>query len=441
MSDPAGSFGSVSQKWERGQVLGLAPDAASAKAAGGVAKPGRWAGLGCDGEAVWGECQGSGASAYRTCADLAGPAFRCSCPSRKIPCKHALGLLLLWSEGTACAGPRPGWVAEWLEQRRDGAGRAAEHRAARAPRTRDPKTAERRERRVDDGLAELDQWLCDQVAHGLAQAEKAPYRLWDDAARRLVDAQAGALAGLVRGLAAVPRQPGWPDRLLEEYAMLRLLVQAHRRRDGLPAALRDTVRARVGFTVPQDDVLGEGERLRDRWSVTGSRDTAQEQLTTRRVWLRGRRTGRPALVLSFAAPGASLDSSLAVGTEVDAELAFYPGAQPLRALVAGRYGEAGAGAPEGTTVQGFLDEHAAALARDPWLEPWPATLTGARLARAGGGGLHVADEAGDAVPLLMGEPWRLLAVSGGGPFTLSGEWTSQGLRPLAAWHEEEVVIL
>ncbi len=58
---------------------------------------------------------------------------------------------------------------------------------------------ERRERRVDDGLAELDQWLRDQVAHGLAQAEKAPYRLWDDAARRLVDAQAGALAGQVRG--------------------------------------------------------------------------------------------------------------------------------------------------------------------------------------------------------------------------------------------------
>lgn len=206
-------------------MVGLAPDAASAKAAGGIAKPAKWGRTGCDDEAVWGECQGSGKSVYRTCADLTGPAFRCTCPSRKFPCKHGLGLLLLWADAVVEDGPRPGWVAEWVEDRRERAGKAAERRAAAASRARDPKTAERRARRVDDGLAELDQWLRDQVAHGLAQADKAPYRLWDDVARRLVDAQASALAGQVKGLAAVPRRPGWPDRLLEEYALLRLLVR------------------------------------------------------------------------------------------------------------------------------------------------------------------------------------------------------------------------
>ena len=417
-------------------MLGLAPDASSAKAAGGVAKPGKWGGAGCDGEAVWGECQGSGTSVYRTCADLTEPAFRCTCPSRKFPCKHALGLLLLWADAAVDAGPRPGWAAEWIEERRERAGKAAQRRAATAVRARDPKTAERRERRVDDGLAELDQWLRDQVAHGLAQAEKAPYRVWDDAARRLVDAQAGALAGQVRGLAAIPRRPGWPERLLAEYALLRLLVRAHQRRDALPAGLRDTVRSRVGFTVPQEDVLSGGERVRDAWWVIGSRDTAQESLTTRRVWLRGRRTGRPALVLSFAAPGTSLDASLPVGTEIDAELAFYPGAQPLRALVAERHGAAEPGTPAGTSVRGFLDEHAAALARDPWLDRWPVALADVRLARAEGGDLFVVDAAGDALPLRPAEPWRLLALSGGGEVTVSGEWGPRGLRPLAAWHED-----
>ncbi|CNG52025.1 Uncharacterised protein [Mycobacterium tuberculosis] len=437
----ADSFDSVIERWGREQVLGLAPDASSAKAAGGVAEPGKWAGGGCDGEAVWGECQGGGTSVYRTAVDLTEPAFRCSCPSRKFPCKHALGLLLLWADSAVGEGPRPGWVAEWAEERRERAGRAAERRASAAAKARDPKTAERRERRVDDGLAELDQWLRDQVAHGLAQAEKAPYRLWDDAARRLVDAQAGALAGQVRGLAAVPRRPGWPDRLLEEYALLRLLVRAHQRRGELPERLRDTVRSRVGFTVPQEDVLSGGERVRDRWSVIGSRDTAQDLLTTRRVWLRGRRTGRPALVLSFAAPGASLVASLVAGTEVDAELAFYPGSQPLRALVAERYGAAAPGTPEGASVQEFLDEHAAALARDPWLDRWPVVLAGVRLARAEGGGLSVVDAARDALPLRTADPWRLLALSGGGAVTLSGEWSPRGLRPLAAWHEVEGTVV
>ncbi|MGI5327868.1 SWIM zinc finger family protein [Actinomadura nitritigenes] len=431
----------MSGRWDRGRVAALAPDAAAAKAAGGVARPARWAGTGCDDEAVWGECQGSGRSVYRACADLAGPAFRCTCPSRKIPCKHVLGLLLLWSDGAVAEGARPGWTAEWIEQRREREGKARERKAAGAAKARDPKTVERRERRVEDGLAELDQWLRDQVTHGLAQAEKAPYGLWDDAARRLVDAQAGALAGPVRALAAIPRQPGWPDRLLEEYALLRLLVRAYRRRGELPDGLRDTVRTRVGFTVAQDDVLGHGERVRDRWCVTGARDTVQDQLTTRRIWLRGRESGRPALVLSFAAPGAVLDSSLVVGTEVDAELAFYPGARPLRALVAERHGPAVPATPGGMSVAGFLDDHAGALASDPWLERWPATLDGVRLARGEGGGLHVVDEAGDALPLRTIDPWRLLAVSGGGPVTLAGEWTPEGLRPLTAWQEDEGAVL
>ncbi|RKS69016.1 SWIM zinc finger protein [Actinomadura pelletieri DSM 43383] len=431
----------MSDRWDREQVLGLAPDAASAKAAGGVAKPAKWAGTGCDDEAVWGECRGSGKSAYRTCADLTEPAFRCSCPSRKFPCKHSLGLLLLWAEGAVDDGPRPGWAAEWMEERRARAEKAVERRAASAARARDPKTVERRARRVDDGLAELDRWLRDQVAHGLAQAEKAPYKMWDDVARRLVDAQASALAGHVRSLAAIPRRPDWPGRLLEEYALLRLLVRAYRRRDELPEGLRETVRSRVGFTVPQEEVLADGEKVRDRWCVVGQRDTAQELLTTRRVWLRGRRTGRPALVLSFAAPGTVLDASLVVGTEIDAELAFYPGAPPLRALVAGREGPVTPGRPAGTSVREFLDEHAAALAHDPWIDRWPATLESVRLARTDGGALFAVDDSGDALPLRPIDPWRLLALSGGGPVTLAGEWSPRGLRPLAAWHDEGTVIV
>lgn len=441
MSARADSVPGVSERWSRDQVLGLAPDTASRKAAGGVAHPAKWYGTGCDGAAVWGECQGSGKNAYRACVDLSEPAFRCSCPSRKFPCKHALGLLLLWSEAVVGAATAPGWVAGWLAERRD----RAEHTRARreatagatAAVTPDPKTAQRRERRVDDGVEELDRWLCDQIAHGLAQAGTASPALWDDVARRLVDAQAGGLASRVRELASVPSRGGdRPARLLEEYALLRLLATAYRRRDVLPEPLRATVRARVGFAVSQDTALA-GERVRDRWYVAGSRDGEQGHLVTRRVWLRGRETGRPALVLSFAAPGRALDASLVAGDTLDAELAFHPGAQPLRAVVAARYGAPVRSAPRGTTVRGLLGEYAGALARDPWLDRWPAVLERVRPARAGSDGSHLADEHGDALPLRLAAPWRLLAVSGGRPVTVAGEWTPDGLVPLSAWHEEE----
>ena len=78
------------------QILALAPDPASARAGQGLATPRKWAALGCSSAAAWGECQGSAREPYRTQVDLAGPAFRCSCPSRKFPCKHALGLMLAY---------------------------------------------------------------------------------------------------------------------------------------------------------------------------------------------------------------------------------------------------------------------------------------------------------------------------------------------------------
>ena len=155
----------------------------------------------------------------------------------------------------------------------------------------------------------------------------------------MVDAQAPGLAERLRALAAVPYSgPGWDGRLLEEYALLRLLAVAYGRHADLAPPLRDTVRSRIGFTVRQADVLA-APPVRDRWQVLARRDLDQDRLRTRRVWLRGTTTGRYALVLSFAAAGQSLDDSLAVGTEADADLVFYPAAVPLRALVATRRDE------------------------------------------------------------------------------------------------------
>src|SRR5687768_10629876 len=77
--------------WTSEQLAALAPDAASVAAARSVSGPRQWSSAGHDERAVWGTCRG-----YQTAVELAGPAFSCSCPSRKVPCKHALGLLLLW---------------------------------------------------------------------------------------------------------------------------------------------------------------------------------------------------------------------------------------------------------------------------------------------------------------------------------------------------------
>src|SRR5215831_20908280 len=107
--------------WTAEQILALAPDAASAKAGQGLATARKWQTLGADELTAWGLCQGSGKDPYQTQIDLTEPAFRCSCPSRKFPCKHGIGLFLIYANNIAAikeATP-PAWVSEWLAKREE----------------------------------------------------------------------------------------------------------------------------------------------------------------------------------------------------------------------------------------------------------------------------------------------------------------------------------
>ncbi len=85
--------------WSAETIEALAPDAASVTAARKLARPAPWSATGCDERALWGLCKGSGSTPYQTQVDLSEPAFKCSCPSRKFPCKHALALMLLRAGG------------------------------------------------------------------------------------------------------------------------------------------------------------------------------------------------------------------------------------------------------------------------------------------------------------------------------------------------------
>jgi hypothetical protein len=78
------------------KVEALAPDQASLDAARKLLKPGGWPALAMNGSGlVWGECQGSGSTPYRAVVSETDAGYKCTCPSRKSPCKHSLALWLL----------------------------------------------------------------------------------------------------------------------------------------------------------------------------------------------------------------------------------------------------------------------------------------------------------------------------------------------------------
>ncbi|MGW6914981.1 SWIM zinc finger family protein [Kitasatospora sp. NPDC054939] len=426
----------MEERWSTEHVLSLAPDAASQKAAGKLSAPAPWSDAGTDGTALWGACKGSGSTPYRTVVELADPAYSCTCPSRKFPCKHALGLLLLWS-GTPAAVPdgaeAPDWAAGWIEQRRERAEQTADRHTARAA-TADPaaarRRAEKRSARVAAGAEELRLRLADRIRTGLADPGGAGR--WEEVAARMVDAQAPGLAAGVRALDYVP-QP----ELLEEYALLHLLATAATRVDRLPEPLAATVRTRVGYTTETSELLA-GPTVRDRWQVLGSRDTSDDRLTTRRLWLRGAKTGRPALLLAFGRPGQAPDLALPTGQVLEAELAFHPGARPLRAVLGTRHGAPAAGPaepPAGLSPAEAAAGYGEAVADDPWLADWPTVLAEV-VPVLGPDGWRLTDGR-HAVPVRRGTPeaalWRLAAVSTGRPLTVFGEYGHRGFAPVTAW--------
>ena len=219
-----------------------------------------------------------------------------------------------------------------------------------------------------------------------------------------------------------------------------MLLEAYARRASLPSALRDEVRQLVGWTVATEEVLRGGERVRDEWAVVGQTTTEDDRLRSQRTWLRGLETKRDALVLAFAPAGQVLDPGVAFGTAADASLTFYPGAAPLRAIVAERHGSARPleRLPGYESVDEALAARARSLAQNPWLDRFPVGLRDAVPAREPA----LADRQGAALALAARFDRRpLVALSGGRPVDVFGELDGDELTPLAAAAEGRVVPL
>ncbi|WP_075793636.1 SWIM zinc finger family protein [Massilia putida] len=424
------------------QILALAPDSASARAGSQLAAPRNWSNLGTSDVALWGECQGSGKTPYRTQIDLGGPAFKCTCPSRKFPCKHGLGLYLLCTAEPALfeQGDEPAWVRDWLQNRQ-----VRQEKKVSATTLPNPEAAaqarkreEKREDKVDAGLLELQTWLHDLAREGLASVRSRGQGFWDAIAARMADAQAAPLARRLRRTGSMLYQSGLRNAetlVANELASLYLLTQAWQRIDQLAPALQADVRALLGWTMSQDEVLRQ-RPVADRWRVLAQSTFDDDRLRARATWLHGASQGRWALHLQYAVGTQGFDQQLAPGTAFDGELCFYPSAYPLRAQIR-RQDEAWplSADLEPSDLDGLLGTYADALAAQPFLERHPVLLGGLVPDDADRGIVRDAHGRRIALHPAFRHPLHLLALSGGHPLTVCGEWDGRMLLPLSVWHD------
>ena len=462
--------------WTSEQVLALSPDAGSAKRGRSLAHVAKWPLLGKSPRAVWGECQGSGKKPYRTVIDLdidlGGPAFRCSCPSRKFPCKHAIALFLLLTEQASFIEEQPpDWGAEWLDKRAEKAAQKPSEKQATDPAAQTQQAQKRltkREEKVAAGLDDLGQWLQDIVRRGLADLPAQPYSFWDQAAARLVDAQAPGLAKRVQALAGIPHASAlagrgnvdWLERMLKALGQLNLLVQSYRNIAQLSPAMQAEVRSQVGFTQTKDDLYQRAEQseptvaaLSDTWQILGKVVTEEDALKTQRVWLWGLGSQQTAMVLSFAhGRRQPLDASLVPGACFNGRLIFYPGTGQqgtgqetgYRALVAERttVPDVCRDSIGDKQIEAAIARYAQSLIQNPWLVRAPMALS-RMLLRYSAHNWYLQDAEGKTLPLspTFSQGWELLAMSGGHPLAIFGEWNGESLLPLSVWSDKKIVAL
>jgi hypothetical protein len=429
------------------QILALAPDPASAKAGSAQSSQAKWTGLGGHAQALWGLCQGSGKDPYKAQIELAGPSFKCTCPSRKFPCKHGLGLYLLYARDAAAFADAsaPAWVSDWLQSREQRSEKKAAKLAdaeAQTPQevaAREQSQQKRQDKRqgnVEGGLAVLDTWLADLARDGLAGLRGKPAKDWEAMAARLVDTQAAGLAARVRraGMAIYASSAGaWEVPVAREMAQLALLSQAYRRLGSLPAALQHDVKTAIGWVVNQDEVLTEAG-VSDHWLVCGNHTQDDERVSRRACYLRGRDSGRWAMLLQFSAGAQALPPPLLAGTCHQGTLHFYPGALPLRVLFGADVQLANASAPPAPPADlgALLTGYAQALAANPFIEHYPMLLEqvapqldGDRFA------LRARDGALLPIERAFRHGWQLHALAGGAPVRVFGVWNGYAFLPLA----------
>ena len=317
------------------QILALAPDESSKKAGKDLANPSKWVSKGVNEIAMWGECQGSGSKPYQTQIDLTNIAFKCSCPSRKFPCKHGLGLFLLYSRQPTIfmASEMPAWVNEWISKRAQKEENKNEKEDKPIDEAAQAKRLENREKKVADGMDELLLWVKDIIRNGILNIPGKSPGFWEQMAKRMIDAQAPGLAGMVKALSQINfYKEAWQTVFLEQLLNIYLLISAYKNKETLSEAFIADIKGRIGFTQNQD-TLKEQTGVTDTWLVLAKQVSDEDNLTVEKYWLYGTATGKPALILQFIIRGQGGQLSLTPGMYIEAELVYYPAVVPLRALI------------------------------------------------------------------------------------------------------------
>ncbi len=183
----------------------------------------------------WAECAGSGKNPYRTSIDWqaadSAPVCRCSCPSRQLPCKHAIGLMfeiLSGKEFTIAEAP-----SDILEKRAKQAARTAKKEesavAPEKPKKSNASAQKKKILRQLEGLEVARKMVDDLLTAGVGTLSGSSALSFDKLAKELGNYYlTGPQTAFQRIALAVREIQQHPEQANTHYAeALRILIALH----------------------------------------------------------------------------------------------------------------------------------------------------------------------------------------------------------------------
>lgn len=375
------------------QIEDIAPDQASLSSAKKLLGDNKWQGQGfcATTHIAWGECQGSGSKPYYVVADITNAGYKCTCPSRKFPCKHALALMWRYVNDTSpfVASPTPDWVSDWLGRRRKTTKidtQATQKSDVRPKKSIsladdevisleeiDPKKLENAKKRAEKvkvntdaqislGLVEFVGWLDDQIRLGMGVFMDNAKERSRQISARLVDAKASGLASMVDELPSVLLNTPKSDRAKVAFAAFGrwyLLCQAWHKNPDDKDVRRTIAKAEDKQSVKEAAMVEPFLAVTGVWQVVGETIyTRRDGLISHATYLVKMADGtlnnqsdlkphqsshqadgeeqkipNTAMLLDFHHPTSGFKrSSSKVGSMMVGQLMYYPSRVPFRAF-------------------------------------------------------------------------------------------------------------
>ena len=281
------------------------------------------------------------------------------------------------------------------------------------------------------GTEQLHTWLLDIAQIGILEQDLSEDSL-AEVASRMVDAKMGSIARRIRQLGHIDRSdPGWVKHLQTQFSLLYLFVNNFKRLSSHTLPMQHSLLNWAGYAVKKSELNPE-KGINDIWTVVGMQTRQEEQLRIRKCWMVGAKSKRFTLILDFAFGRARFEQTFEFAKSYKGRLNYYPASFPLRGVLfdSAVVKSTKVQIPAFDTIEKFLLQYAKALAKNPWLTEFPCSISKVYVIFREEN-FFILDEEKHVVKLAGDEDimWSLVAMSGGCPMTLFGEWDGVSLKP------------